>query len=199
MVQEMMSKNKIVFLAVSVALLLLLLGGALFGQAVQNKNNSFRYYSIFTEVFDLVRNNYVEAVSSDQLMDGAFSGVTDAIDEFSYYVPPTQMAAYKSFVDSEDNGVGLVVTKRFGYAYVITAIADSPAAKAGIERGDFIEKIDGAPTQKMAVWQMRQALRANKAVHLQVLRGGQTHRDEFTIQPAAYHPVPLETKRFGAV
>src|SRR5689334_46875 len=185
MVQEMMSKNKIVFLAVSVALLLLLLGGALFGQAVQNKNNSFRYYSIFTEVFDLVRNNYVEQVPADQLMDGAFSGVTDAIDEFSYYVPPAQMAAYKNFSDVEDNGVGLIVTKRFGYAYVIAAVPGSPAAKSGIERGDFIEKIDNQPTQKMAVWQVRNLLRATKPVHLQVLRGGQTKRDEFTLQQAA--------------
>src|ERR1700686_4433857 len=137
-----MTKKKIVFLSVSVALLLSLLGGALFGQATQ-KNNVYRYLSIFTEVFDLVRNNYVEQVPADQLMDGAFSGVTDAIDEFSYYVPPAQMAAYKSFTDVEDNGIGLIVTKRFGYAFVIASIADSPAAKAGVERGDFIEKVDG--------------------------------------------------------
>src|SRR3954466_8881421 len=117
-----MSKKKIVFLSISVALLLMLLGGAVFGQATQ-KNNVYRYLSIFTEVFDLVRNNYVEAVSSDQLMDGAFSGVTDAVDEFSYYVAPTQMAAYKNFSDVEDNGVGLIVTKRFGYGFVIAPVA----------------------------------------------------------------------------
>src|SRR5437016_5241414 len=116
-----MSKKKVVFLALSVALLLSLLCGALFGQAIQ-KNNTFRYLSIFTEVFDLVRSNYVEQVSPDQLMDGAFSGVTDAIDEFSYYVPPAQMAAYKGFSDIEDNGIGLIVTKRFGYAYVIAPV-----------------------------------------------------------------------------
>src|SRR5437870_11625945 len=113
----LMSKKKVIFLVASVSVLFLLLGGALFGQALQNKNNDFRYYSIFTEVFDLVRNNYVEAVPSDQLMDGAFAGVTDAIDEFSYYVSPTQMAAYKTFSDIEDNGVGLSVTKRFGYGF----------------------------------------------------------------------------------
>ena len=83
-----MSKKRILFLSMSVALLLSLLGGALFGQAAQ-KQNVYRYLSIFSEVFDLVRSNYVEQVSSDQLMDGAFSGVTDAIDEFSYYVPPS--------------------------------------------------------------------------------------------------------------
>src|SRR5258708_30622231 len=106
-------------------------------------------------------------------MDGAFSGVTDAIDEFSYYVPPAQMAAYKNFSDVEDNGVGLIVTKRFGYAFVIAAVPGSPAAKSGIERGDFIEKIDGQPTQKMAVSQDRHLLRAAKPVPLQVLRGAQ--------------------------
>src|SRR3954451_23247658 len=154
-----MSKKKIAFLSVSVALLLSLLGGALFGQAATQKNNVYRYLSIFPGVFDLVRNNYVEQVPPDQLMDGAFSGVTDAIDEFSYYVPPAQMSSYRAFVDADDNGVGAVVSKRFGYAYVIAPVAGSPAANAGIERGDFIEKIDGAPTSKMAVWQIRNALR----------------------------------------
>ena len=193
----MMSKKKTIFLLVSVAFLFSLIGGALFGQATQ-RNNVFRYLSIFTEVFDLVRNNYVEAVSSDQLLDGAFSGVTDAIDEFSYYVAPSQMNAYISYVDTEDNGDGLVVTKRFGYAYVIAAIPGSPAAKAGIERGDFIEKIDGRPTQRMAVWQVRHALAA-KTVQLQVLRGGQTKRDNFSISQANYHPLAITTQQFGTV
>ena len=194
----LMSKKKTAFLLVSVALLFSLIGGALFGQATQ-RNNVFRYLSIFTEVFDLVRNNYVEAVPSEQLLDGAFSGVTDAIDEFSYYVSPSQMAAYKTFVDTEDNGIGVVVTKRFGYAYVIAAVPGSPAAKAGLERGDFIEKIDGRPTQKLAVWQVRNLLRSGKTVSLQVLRGGQTKRDAFTIQQANFHPLAITTQQFGNV
>jgi carboxyl-terminal processing protease len=193
-----MSKKKVAFLSISVALMLLLIGGALFGQAVP-RSNAYRYLSIFTEVFELVRNNYVEAVPSDQLMDGAFNGVTDAVDEFSFYVPPQQMAAYRNFADVDDNGVGLVVTKRFGYGYVIAPVANSPAAKAGIERGDFIEKVDGQPAQKMAVWQLRNALRANHPVHLQVLRGGQTKRDEFTIQATQFHPVALQTKQLDGV
>jgi carboxyl-terminal processing protease len=194
----LMSKKKTVFLLVSVALLFSLIGGALFGQATQ-RNNVFRYLSIFTEVFDLVRNNYVEAVPSEQLLDGAFSGVTDAIDEFSYYVSPSQMAAYKTFVDTEDNGIGVVVTKRFGYAYVIAAVPGSPAAKAGLERGDFIEKIDGRPTQKLAVWQVRNLLRSGKTVALQILRGGQTKRDAFTIQQANFHPLAITSQQFGNV
>jgi len=194
-----MTKKKIAFLTISAALLISLLGGAVFGQASSQKNNLYRYLSIFTEVFDLVRNNYVEQVPSDQLLDGAFSGVTDAIDEFSYYVPPAQMAGYKNYTELEDNGVGLIVTKRFGYAFVISAVAGSPAAKAGVERGDFIEKIDGQPTQKFAVWQLRNALNASKPLRLQIVRGGQTKRADVTIQPASFHPLELSTQQYGAV
>jgi carboxyl-terminal processing protease len=191
-----MSMKKVVFLAVSVALLLTLVGGVVFGQSAQK--DKYRYLSIFTEVYDLVRNNYVEQVSSDQLMDGAFNGVTDAIDEFSYYVPPTLMSSYKNFVDVEDNGNGLVVTKRFGYAYVISAVPGSPAAAAGIERGDFIEKVGGQPTSRMAVWQVRSALRAPK-VEVQVLRGGNTKRDTFTVEQKTFHPLALSTQTYGSV
>jgi carboxyl-terminal processing protease len=78
-------------------------------------------------------------------------------------------------------------------------VPGSPAAKSGIERGDFIEKIDGQPTQKMAVWQVRNSLRATKPVHVQVLRGGQTKRDEFTLQQASFHPLPIATQQYGGV
>lgn len=193
-----MTKKKTLFFAVSLTLLTFLLGGALYGQ-VSQKNNLYRYLSIFSEVFDLVRGNYVESVAPETLMDGAFSGVTDAIDEFSYYVPPMHMEAYKSFIDEEDNGVGLVLTKRYGYTYVIAPIAGSPAEEAGIDRGDFIEKINDQPTQKMAIWQSRRALRTDKPVKIQVLRGGQVKRDEFTIARRNFHPLPLERAQYGAV
>ncbi|HET8774532.1 MAG TPA: S41 family peptidase [Thermoanaerobaculia bacterium] len=183
-----MTKKRIVFLSLSVALMVTLLAGALFGQSAQ-KANVYRYLSIFHEVFDLVRTNYVDTVSNETLMDGAFSGVTDAVDEFSYYVPPAQMNAYKGFTDVEDNNVGVIVTKRFGYAYVIAPVAGSPAEKAGLERGDFIEAVDGASTSKMAVWQVRAALQKSRPMKVQILRGGETKRTTITIEPKSFHPV----------
>lgn len=194
----MMTKKRIVFLSLSVALMVTLLVGALFGQTTQ-KQNVYRYLSIFSEVFELVRSNYVEPVQSEQLMDGAFTGVTDAIDEFSYYVPPAQMAAYKGFTEVEDNGLGLIVTKRFGYAFVISPIAGSPAEKAGLSRGDFIEAIDGQSTQKMAVWQVRTALNKNKPVKLQVLRGGETTRETVTVEPKTFHPVAPSSETISGI
>lgn len=194
----MMTKKKIAFLTVSVALLMTLLAGAVFGQATQ-RSSVYRYLSIFSEVFDLVRSNYVESVTPETLMEGAFSGVTDAVDEFSYYVPPAQMAAYKGFKDVEDNGLGLVVTKRFGYAYVVASVEGSPAHKAGVEAGDFIEKIDGRPTAGLAVWQIRGALQNGKPVRLALLRGGETSRTERTVAPGEFHPVAVTAETMSGV
>lgn len=193
-----MTKKRIVFLSLSVALMVTLLAGALFGQSAKQAN-VYRYLSIFHEVFDLVRSNYVDTVSNETLMEGAFSGVTDAVDEFSYYVPPAQMKAYEGFTDVEDNNVGMVVTKRFGYAYVIAPVVGSPAEKAGVERGDFIEAIDGVSTQKMAVWQVRAALQKKKPVKVQVLRGGETKRQTVTIEPASFHPVAPSAETISGV
>jgi carboxyl-terminal processing protease len=193
-----MKKTKTVFLTLSAALLVTLLSGALFGQNTQ-KGNVYRYLSIFSEVLDLVRTNYVDQVATDKLMDGAFSGVTDAIDEFSYYVPPAQMAAYRKFTDVEDNGVGVIVTKRFGYAYVVAPVDGSPADKAGLDAGDFIEKIDGQATQPMTAWQVRAALNQQRPVKVQVLRGGETHREEVTITPASFHPVTVTNDTISGI
>lgn len=193
-----MTKKKIAFLTLSVVLMMTLLGGALFGQATQ-KSNPYRYLSIFSEVLDLVRSNYVEQVSSEQLMDGAFSGVTDAIDEFSYYVPPVEMPAHANFSDVDDNGLGLIVTKRFGYAYVVSAIDGSPADKAGVDRGDFIEMVNGKSTTKLPVWQVRNALRSSAPVKLQILHGGETKRSQVTVTPASFHPVKLEASTLSGV
>jgi carboxyl-terminal processing protease len=193
-----MTKKRIVFLSLSVALMVTLLAGAVFGQATQ-KSDVYRYLSIFSEVFDLVRSNYVDQVASDQLMDGAFTGVTDAIDEFSYYVAPNQMNAYKKFLDVEDNGVGVIVTKRFGYAYVVSPLANSPAEKAGLDAGDFIEKIDGQSTQKMAVWQIRTALNQTRPVKLAILRNGETRREEVTVTPNEFHPITVAPDTISGV
>lgn len=193
-----MTKKKIAFLSLSVALMLTLLAGSVFGQST-TRTIVFRYLSIFSEVLDLVRSNYVETVPSEQLMDGAFSGVTDAIDEFSYYVPPMEMPAHAGFKDIDDNGVGLVVTKRFGYAYVVSSVDGSPADKAGVERGDFIEQVNGKSTTKMPIWQVRNALRSGGQVKLQILHGGDTKRSTVTVALAEFHPLKVASDTISGV
>lgn len=187
-----MNRKKIVFLLVSILLMATLVAGGLFGQGVA-KDNVYRYLSIFTEVFSLVRSNYVEDVESDKLIAGAFDGLTSAIDEYSYYVPPAEMAEYRDYADPEKTGVGLVMSRRFGYAYVVAPLEGSPASDAGIEAGDFIERIGSVPTQDMALWQIRSALHGEpgSTVELVVLKGTMNRRSTVRIERRDFAiPVP---------
>ena len=195
-----MTRRRGLFLGVSVVLMMVLLTAAMFGQ-VTEKDNLYRYLSTFTEVFSLVRSSYVEEVPSDQLVDGAFAGVTDAIDEYSYYVPPGQIGAFKGTPAETADTLGMVVTKRFGYAYVIAPVEGSPAQKAGVEAGDFIEKINDASTARMAIWQIHAALQDPKkpVVKLVVLRGGMAKRANFEIKRGAYSLPAFATDQYGSV
>jgi carboxyl-terminal processing protease len=195
------STKKVIFLALSVGVIGALLAAAVFGQAVQ-QDNVYKYLSVFSEVFSIVRTNYVDEVASDKLVDGAFRGATQAVDEFSYYVSPTDMPAYRAFLEpGEMLDPGVLLTKRFGYAFVIGVVPGSAAEKAGIKPGDFIEKVDGTDTEDMAVWQVLSALRGKNGATrtLVIVRGGATSREEisFSIEPAV--EVELEEKSYGHV
>lgn len=195
-----MTKKKTIFLCISSIVLVAFLGAALFGQSAP-KDNIYRYLSVFTEVFSLVKSNYVEEVPSNQLIDGAFAGVTDAVDEYSYYIPPAQMQQYRNRMADATAVTGLVVSRRYGYGYVISTVAGSPAEKSGLLAGDFIEKIDNVSTQKMPLWQIESALSKPNAttVKVTVLRGGMSKRSEFNIVRAPY-AAPLPTSStYGTV
>ena len=195
-----MTKKKIAFLFVSCSVLMLFVGAALFGQ-VAPKDNIYRHLSVFTEVFSLTRSNYVEDIPTEQLVDGAFNGITDAVDEYSYYVPPQRMAEYKNHVDDDANRIGVVVTKRFGYLYVVAPVAGSLADKAGLRAGDFIEKIDDRPTAKMPVWEARTLIARNdaKPLRLTIVHGGLSKREQVEIKPAPAAAALPKVEKYGNV
>jgi len=178
----MMNGKKLIFLVVSVALMLILVTSGIFGEGAK-PDSFYRYLSVFTEVFSLVRTNYVDAVDTTKLVDGAFDGVTDAIDEFSYYVPPQEMKAYEEAKSDETTGMGLSISKRLGFAYVIAPVAGSPADEAGIRPGDFIERIDGKLTTDMPLWEIQTLLSGahEQATKLMVVHAGATDRKEYDV------------------
>jgi carboxyl-terminal processing protease len=83
----------------------------------------------------------------------------EVLDPGNEYLSP---AEYKRAANGQDAGpadVGLALSKRRGYAVVISARPRSPAAEAGLSTGDLLMSIDGRTTRKMGVWEAAQALR----------------------------------------
>src|SRR3954451_7248994 len=106
----------------------------------------YRKLSIFSKVLSYIENNYVEDINESDLMYGAARGLTDVLDPHSRFMDPDEYERLRKETegDSEITGIGIALEKRKRGLVVISPIEGSPAARAGIEPGDLIRKIDGA-------------------------------------------------------
>jgi carboxyl-terminal processing protease len=108
----------------------------------------YRKLSIFSKVLSYIENNYVEDISESDLMYGAARGLTDVLDPHSRFMDPDEYERLRKETegDSEITGIGIDLEKRKRGLVVISPIEGSPAARAGMEPGDLIRKIDGTDT-----------------------------------------------------
>ncbi len=171
------------------------------GDGKKDKDGVYRPLGLFTEVVSLVRSNYVEPVELDPLLDGAFQGMTEAMDPFSEYVPPKRqqafLAAERSKEKKEVVESGAVLAKRLNYPIVVSAIAGSPAAAAGLKSDDLIEKIGDQPGRGLALWEADALLSGPPGTKVSVLvvRDGKPRRKTLTIVRSSWTPEGPSTSR----
>lgn len=166
------------------------------------RDGPYRPLGLFTEVLSLVQSNYVEPVETKNLMTGAFSGMTEAMDPFAEYIPPDKMAAFNAAAAARERkdvvDVGLVLAKRLGYPFVVAAVDGSPAAAAGVKSDDVVEKIDDTPARGLPIWEAeaRLAGKPGGRVRLLVVReGGKPRRRTIEIVRANWSPAKPSASR----
>lgn len=99
----------------------------------------------FTRVYEIIRQAYVKKVDNKTLMDTAITGLLAKLDPHSAWLDREGMRQLTQETNGQYSGLGVVVTSRDHKLVVIAPLDDSPADKAGIEPGDVIMKINGAP------------------------------------------------------
>jgi carboxyl-terminal processing protease len=166
------NRSRIAFVVVSLGALASL--RAVAGPEGAGRDPATRALSIFSEVFSLTRSNYVEPADSKALLEGAYDGMSDALDPFSYYVPASAMAAYKAQQSAGAADPGIVFARRGGYPYVVGPMPGSPAEKAGIKAGDLLDSVDGKPLRNAPFWKVKAALEGpeGSSLELGLFRGG---------------------------
>jgi carboxyl-terminal processing protease len=117
----------------------------------QEERLPLRELRLFTQVFEQIRRGYVEEVTDTDLLENAIAGLLLELDPHSVYLNQTDYEELQENATGEYGGLGLQVASERGMIKVISPIDDSPAAKAGIEAGDFIVEVDGTPVRGMAV------------------------------------------------
>ncbi len=156
---------------VSAPVVAFVLAGGLLSK-VTSGQGVYQDLKIFNDVFNLISSNYVEKVDIDKVMHGAMDGLADSLDPDSAFLSAEQVKQLESGVTPPAGDVGLDLTRQY-YLRVIAARDGSPAARAGLQTGDFVRVIDGKPTREMSVWEGMRALRGTPGtrVKLTVFRG----------------------------
>lgn len=106
--------------------------------------DTYEMLNLFGDVFERVRENYVEEVPDKKLVENALNGMLTALDPHSSYLDESNFDDMKVQTKGEFGGLGIEVTMENGLVKVISPYDETPAAKAGIQSGDFIIKIDDA-------------------------------------------------------
>jgi carboxyl-terminal processing protease len=176
-------------IAVSVVVLIYVSAGYVLGRSSDDK--AFRALTAYSEVLEHIQRDYVDDPNLHQVTAGALHGLLDSLDPQSGYMSPLEYQDYKDKSANEAKGAaGLTLTKRFGYIAVISALPDSPGAKAGLQMGDVIEKIAGFTTGQMAIDQAQVLLTGQPGgiVKLSVIRRGKTEPQDVDVTLARLAP-----------
>jgi len=138
----------------------------------------------FTEVYDIVEQNYAEPVNPDKaIYNGAIPGMLHVLDPHSNFFDPKSYSLLREDQRGKYYGVGMTVGPRNNKVIVIAPFAGTPAYRAGIHPGDIIAAVDGKPTDNMNTSDVADLLKGPKGttVHITVLREGAEKPLEFAV------------------
>jgi len=96
-----------------------------------------------------------EAVTRESLIEGAYRGIFESLDEHSVYFDEEEYKAFSESTEGSFGGIGISVTKEGKYIEVISPIKDTPGARANIKSGDKIIKVDG---EDITSWDLHEAV-----------------------------------------
>jgi carboxyl-terminal processing protease len=119
--------------------------------AASDDDNTPVSFSLVREIYDQVKDSYVEPVTDKQLAEGAVKGMLAALDPHSSYMDAKEYKEMMVQTRGEFGGLGMQVTMENGVVKVVSPIDDTPAAKAGMKPNDLILAIDDAPVTDMTL------------------------------------------------
>jgi carboxyl-terminal processing protease len=189
------SKSKYAILLLSSVLVIYAIIGGMLGR-VSAQGGSFQQLSIFTEVLGRIQNDYVDEPSMKEALNGAIRGLVESVDPHGAYLLAKDVAFYKDYNPNKTPGVGAILSKRQGYPIIVSVIPGTPAAKAGLSTGDFIEAIDGITTREMNLVQVHSLLAApaGKPVALTVIRRRRAEPEILSLNREAPRVPPVEAR-----
>src|SRR5580692_4215847 len=192
----MSMKTKAAILVLSFAVLSFVVVGSFGGVHASSNDGAYRQMQVYSEVLSRVQSEYVEDPNIPKVTDGALHGLVESLDANSSYLTASAYKALKAHKVEGKAGIGAVVSKRFGYADVVSVLPGSPAEKAGIEATDIFESIEGQSTRDMSLPEIRDALAGTpgSTVNVSVVRARRAEPQKMVITRDVVSIPPVSDK-----
>lgn len=173
--------TKTVLLVISLALVSFTVAGGL-GVKASTGDGAYRQLGVYSEVLSRIRSDYVEEPNIALVTDGALHGLLESLDANSSYLNPQQYKQYKDLKQAKGT-IGAAISKRFGYAAVISVVPGGPADKANIDAGDIFEAIEGKSSRDMSLAEINGVLNGapGSSVNVSVVRPRKAQPDKVSI------------------
>jgi carboxyl-terminal processing protease len=145
--------SKILLLVASVVLVLTVFLGVNstgVNAASSDQDNAYRQINVYSEVLRHIQTDYVVEPNIGSVTNGALRGLLESLDADSSYLTPDEYKSYKSDKGGKAQ-VGINVSKRYGYATVVSVVPDSPADRSNLSDGDIIEAIGSQDTRDLSL------------------------------------------------
>jgi len=158
------------------------------GKDEEDNGYSQTQISIFAKAIELIRQDYVDGnkTTYHDLVTAAMKGMLSSLDPHSQFMDPNDFRDMQDDTRSRFNGLGVEVSMKNGLPTVVTAMEDTPAAKAGILSGDQILRINGISTERMDLQDAISVLRGptGRKVTLTLLRPSTKEIKDYTLERA---------------
>jgi carboxyl-terminal processing protease len=180
-----MSANKrnrlIVAMAMALVVCLVVIGDLAVQRAQALPDDTYRELQTFANVLAIVQKNYVEPVSTKQLINGAITGMLANLDPHSAYLTPDLYRDLEVETRGSFGGLGIEITMKNDLLTVVSPIEGTPAYEAGIKAGDQIIKIDNDFTKGMTLTEAVKMMRGPKGSKIRLTLHREGVPDLFTV------------------